>query len=280
MLKCREVTERAGDWLDGELSAGQRLKVTLHLFTCRHCRSLVDGLDTTRRLIEHHVAPDYPLPEHLQQRINEAIDGRVEGGADTSPCRPNSFDASGNACNDAVFTPLQEPSDERVKRIFDEIRAQEGYVPNLFRAYGHSPELLEQAWDRVKSLMYGGRLSAELKNAIAVIVSRDNGCDYCVAHHKRALKRLGVKPDEVASFLTTSDPVFLSAYDQTLLQLARTANRNPHGSLTGLLDNTRVAGADNSDILEAMGVMELYTSFNRTIDSLDIPLEDDLAGEL
>jgi hypothetical protein len=38
MLSCREVTERASDYLDRALPLRQRLAVRLHLFMCQHCR--------------------------------------------------------------------------------------------------------------------------------------------------------------------------------------------------------------------------------------------------
>ena len=280
MLKCREVSAKASDWLDGELSALERLRIRLHLVACRHCRNLVNGLDTSRRIIDHHLKPEKPIASALQSRIEQAIDSRIAEN-DTGACHhtQDHSEIPGETDGDALLMPLEEPDDERVKRIFAEIRETEGYVPNLLRAYAVNPGLLEQTWARVKSLMYGGRLSPELKNAIAVIVSSDNGCDYCVAHHKRNLKQLGVEPEQVASFLQTADPSFLNLYERTLLHLAREANRNPHGRLRDQLNNVRDAGADNSDILETMGIMEFYCSVNRTVDSLGIPLEEQFAGE-
>ncbi len=38
MLSCKDVTERAGDWTDGQLGFRQRLAVRLHLLICAFCR--------------------------------------------------------------------------------------------------------------------------------------------------------------------------------------------------------------------------------------------------
>ena len=41
MLNCREITERASDFLDATLPWHVRLQVRLHLMMCRFCREYV-----------------------------------------------------------------------------------------------------------------------------------------------------------------------------------------------------------------------------------------------
>lgn len=279
MLKCHEVTAMASDWLDGELTTAEKLKVRLHLMMCRHCRSLVDGLATTQQILTRKLEAEAPVSNQFVQRTTNALDARLSGGAPQEPTPP-SVAVSDAAGNDPAFHPLQEASDEKVRAIFEEIREREGYVPNLFRAYAHNPALLEQTWSRVKLLMYDGQLSPQLRNAIATLVSQDNGCDYCVALHKRALKSLGVNAHDLSAFMATSEPSFLAPMDAALLQLAREANRNPHGMSPDLIANARAAGASDSAIMEAIGIMELYSSFNRMLPALKVPLEPELTREL
>ena len=38
MLSCKDVTQRAGDWTDGQLHWRERLAVRLHLLLCVLCR--------------------------------------------------------------------------------------------------------------------------------------------------------------------------------------------------------------------------------------------------
>ena len=280
MLKCREVTAMASDWLDGELTTSERFKVRFHLMMCRHCRNLVDGLATTQHILAQRVEAEAPIPDQLLQRTTSALEARLSGGLSQGQEACSEIAVSEAACNDPTFHPLQEAPDERVRVVFDEIREREGYVPNLFRAYAHNPELLEQTWSRVKSLMYHGQLSPQLKNAIATLVSADNGCDYCVAHHKRMLKGLGVDHRELSTLMATAEPRFLEPMEAALLQMAREANRNPHGMSQDLIASAREAGASESAIMEAIGVMELFSSFNRMLDSLKVPLEPGMTSEL
>lgn len=45
--------------------------------------------------------------------------------------------------------------------------------------------------------MMQGNLSRKLKETIAVLVSKDNSCSYCVAAHSGALKAIGVTDEEI-----------------------------------------------------------------------------------
>lgn len=41
MLKCREVVNSAGQYIDGEMNRRQRLAMKMHLLMCHHCRRYI-----------------------------------------------------------------------------------------------------------------------------------------------------------------------------------------------------------------------------------------------
>lgn len=51
MLNCRDVTERATEYLEGTLSWKARLQFRLHLALCRFCRRYVEQLRLTIRAL-------------------------------------------------------------------------------------------------------------------------------------------------------------------------------------------------------------------------------------
>ena len=51
MLRCRDVSERASDLLDGNLPLGGWLALRFHLAICGMCRTYVDQLRKTRTLL-------------------------------------------------------------------------------------------------------------------------------------------------------------------------------------------------------------------------------------
>ncbi|WP_243688305.1 hypothetical protein [Geotalea toluenoxydans] len=63
---------------------------------------------------------------------------------------------------------------KEIKEVFAEIEGAFGKVPNLFLTYANHLPLLKANWNKVKAVMGEGTLSQKTKQAIAVLVSRDN----------------------------------------------------------------------------------------------------------
>lgn len=271
MLKCRQVTEQASEWLEGDLNRVQRARIRVHLALCRHCRQFISGLRATSELVQAKQLEEESPSHELVQRIDAALQEKLSGVTDNTPFTPVSPDTE--AGNDPLIDSVTEPHDPKVRRIFAEIEEREGMVPNLYRAYAHNPEVLEHNWNRVKSLMYAGNLEPVLKQSIATLVSHDNACRYCVVYHRGLLIELGISETAIQAMMGHEDYGVLSHKNQALLKLAREANRNPHGTPPELVQQARDAGASELELVEALGIMELYVSFNRFLDSLRVPLE-------
>lgn len=157
--------------------------------------------------------------------------------------------------------------------IFKEIEGAFGMVPNLFRTYAHHLPLLKANWNKVKAVMMEGVLSPKVKQTIAVLVSGDNGCAYCVAAHTGALKAIGVSDDEIARIEQDIEKAAFSAKEKALIGFARNANSAPLRIADAEFDSLRSAGATDAEIVEALGVMELFTAFNKFLDSLQVEID-------
>lgn len=159
-----------------------------------------------------------------------------------------------------------------VEALYQEIKQAFGMIPNLFKTYAHHPPLLEANWHKVKRVMMEGVLSRKAKESIALLVSSDNGCRYCVAAHSGALKALGTSAEEIARIETDLDAAEFSAKERSLIRFARRANRAALEVNDAEFAALRQVGASDAEIIEALGVMEVFTAFNRFLDVLDVEL--------
>ena len=157
--------------------------------------------------------------------------------------------------------------------IFAEIKNAFGMVPNLFRAYANHPPLLEANWFKVKKVMMEGVLSRKTKESIAVLVSKDNSCDYCVAAHSAALRSIGVSDEEVKVIETDLQEADFTRKERALIEFARKANMAPRRVEEAEIKVLRGLGADDAEIVEALGVMELFAGFNKFLDALQIDMD-------
>ena len=71
MLSCREVTEKASDYLERDLGFRERLQFRLHLAICTACRRYVEQLRAAVRLLKQQ--PPEPVPAAIEERVLDAL---------------------------------------------------------------------------------------------------------------------------------------------------------------------------------------------------------------
>ena len=160
----------------------------------------------------------------------------------------------------------------QVEELFAELNAAFGRIPNLFKVYAHHPPLLEANWYKVKRVMMEGVLPRKAKESIAVLISMDNSCSYCIAAHEGALQSIGISSEEIKIIETDLDRADFTKKEKALIKLARKANSTPLQILDEEVAAARVAGATDAEIVEALGVMEVFTAFNKFLDTLQVEL--------
>jgi alkylhydroperoxidase family enzyme len=65
-----------------------------------------------------------------------------------------------------------------VRKRFEQIGAQRGNVPNMFRVYAHRPEILKTMMAHLDAVTNSGTVSIRTKELVATLVSRINRCEY------------------------------------------------------------------------------------------------------
>lgn len=173
-----------------------------------------------------------------------------------------------------IETIEKDIASAEVKEIYGNIEAAFGMVPNLFKTAAHYPPLLKANWKKVEAVMMGGTVPRKAKEAIAVLVSNDNGCDYCVGAHTAMLKMLGVTEKEIGFILNDElEKAGIEGKEAALVRLARAANSNPHAIPGTIFNDLKLEGATDTDMVEVLGVMETFTGFNKFLDALEVAID-------
>jgi uncharacterized peroxidase-related enzyme len=162
---------------------------------------------------------------------------------------------------------------EEVASIYEEIEKAFGRVPNIFKTYAHFPPLLRANWEKVRAVMMEGSLSRELKEAIALVVSDVNACRYCIAAHGLALQRLGFGRNRIDALLKDMKGAGFQPKEVKLLQLVQRSTRDANSVTDNDIEELRRLGWSEGEIVEAQGVMELFTGFNKFLDSLAVDID-------
>lgn len=120
------------------------------------------------------------------------------------------------------------------------------------------------------------RLQKAFAEALGVLVSRLNGCEYCVAHHSRGLR--GALDDaalarEWLDALTTDRWQTFTRKQRAALEYATKLTRRPDRVRQRDVDELKVRGWSDTEILEINQVVGYFNYANRTVLGLGVKPE-------
>lgn len=115
-----------------------------------------------------------------------------------------------------IHVPTREQVSPANQSIFDNLKKQLGFVPNLYATMA----LSENALGTVLALQFAkSSLSAKAREVINLVVSQINGCEYCLAAHT-ALGKMNGFTDEQILEIRSGTAAFDAKFD-ALAQLAK-----------------------------------------------------------
>lgn len=165
------------------------------------------------------------------------------------------------------------------KDIFAAFHKALGVVPNMTRVMANSPAVL-QAYAHFSGALAGGKLSAKIREQIALLTAQANSCTYCLSAHSVLGKLSGLSPDQISAARRgdSADPRTLAA-----LQFAQAVLDQRGGIAETDVAAVRAAGFSDAEIAEILAAVALnvFTNFfNKAFDvDVDFPrVEAELAA--
>ncbi len=168
----------------------------------------------------------------------------------------------------------------KLAEVYARLIEQRGKVANILKVHSLNPEAMENHVDLYMTIMFGkSGLSRAEREAIAVVVSANNDCDYCVNHHAEALRR-HIKDEETISILTSADG--LETLEPRLSNIVRHAEKltTAPGAMTESdLGELRSADLTDDDILDLTLIVGYFNFVNRIALGLGVAFnEDEISG--
>ena len=155
-------------------------------------------------------------------------------------------------------------ADGQLESIYAELVAKRGKVSNILKVHSLNPEAMQNHLDLYMTVMFGksGLTRAE-REAVAVVVSAENDCAYCVQHHAEALRRY-IEDDETLEMLMSADG--LETLEPRLSNIVRHAEKltsAPSAMTESDLGELRAVGLSDNDILDLTLVTAYFNFVNR-----------------
>jgi len=175
----------------------------------------------------------------------------------------------------------------KLKSLYDRVKGPDNNVDNILMAHSLRPHTLEGHMTLYKYVLHhpGNTLPKWLLEALGVYVSLLNKCDYCVSHHQAGLNRLlsdEKKATAIRDALEKGTPALasdhLSDRDIAALNYGKMLTIAPEKVTLLSLDELRMAGLEDGEILEVNQVVAYFAYANRTVLGLGVTTKGDIIG--
>ena len=158
----------------------------------------------------------------------------------------------------------KEQASPEVKRIYEFLSENWGFVPNYFLALGSNPQFLQDQVSLFTHVMFEERaLPKIVKEQVALVVSGINLSNYCLAAHLEILGRLGIDKSMSRKLALDYRNASVEPKVMELFRFADKLTRRPADIEKPDVDRLREAGWGDAAILETMLVVSLYACANR-----------------
>ncbi len=130
----------------------------------------------------------------------------------------------------ALNLELNQKNDEVIKAsdYLKIVKEKIGFVPNVLNAFSKFPKQFEGFTKLYNSLMLGeSGLSKLEREMIAVTVSSENQCFYCLVAHGAAVRELSDDPQLGERLASNFESANLSKKHKAMLRFVRTLTKNP-----------------------------------------------------
>ena len=114
-----------------------------------------------------------------------------------------------------------------------------------------------------KYLLDETTLSYDIKEAIALLISKENGCKMCVDVHKSIAKMLGLSEEKIEEILQGVESMNVDNKDKALLNFCTKASgKDNYKILKEEIDALKEMGWSNTQIIEAVAITGYFNYIN------------------
>jgi uncharacterized peroxidase-related enzyme len=165
--------------------------------------------------------------------------------------------------------PAEETVSADVRALWKKPLEKLGFVPNVLRVMALRPQHLLGWWAYYDELMRGeSTLSKAQREMIAVVVSAQNRCHYCVVSHSAALRKLTGNPPLVEQLATNYTYADVTDAERAMLDYAVKVTIDSSSCTEVDVDALRAVGWSDPDILDIAQVAAMFNFTNRLASGL------------
>ena len=165
--------------------------------------------------------------------------------------------------------------EDQVKNYLNIVYDKIGFVPNVLAAFAKFPKQFEGFTKLYNSLMLGESGLTKLeREMIAVTVSSENHCFYCLVAHGSAVRELSNDPQLGERIAANFRSAELPKKQLELLNFTKKLTRDPSEISESDRAKLRVVGYTDRDIWDISAIIGLFNMTNRLASATEMEPND------
>lgn len=100
-----------------------------------------------------------------------------------------------------------ETTEGHGRDVLTKAKAQTGFIPNMYARMANSPGLLETYLQGYAAFRKESGFSPQEQEVIFMVISRENGCEYCMAAHSTLADIMSGVASEVTDAIRNGTPI-------------------------------------------------------------------------
>ncbi len=169
-----------------------------------------------------------------------------------------------------IKLPEFHEMEEDVRESLKALEKKMGEVGEISRMLALRPDIFRATTVIFRTLMVNKtELDKTVKETIAILISKENGCKICVGEHERIAKMLGMPEEHINAVIEGLEKMTVPEKERILYQFClRCASKENYKILQSDIDELRAAGYTDSQILEAAAIVGYFNYINTISNSL------------
>lgn len=173
----------------------------------------------------------------------------------------------------------REQANAETIAFYDRAEGQFELLLNIFKVFGHTPELGTIFTDSVMAMLKDGELDWTTKELLILKATHRNECQYCVVQHEAVSGRLGISNEKIADI--EGDRYKTSSHytegEKALVELTAQIGIDANRISQDLWSRVKKHYTE-SQIVEAVYVITQYIAISKFGDALGVVLEPVFQG--
>ncbi|MHC2361980.1 putative peroxidase-related enzyme [Rhizobium leguminosarum] len=146
-----------------------------------------------------------------------------------------------------IHTPNASAS-EKTTSMYASAEANYGYLPNMYRAFGHRPEVME-SWAALLSSIRG-HMSLRRYELVTLAAAKELKSSYCMLAHGSVLLREGFTSDGLTAVVNETEKAPIDAGERAIMAFAAKVARDATSVTQQDIDGLKKHGLSDADVFD------------------------------